>query len=170
MARAKEFNSQITENTNRKQDSKHQDFPTTSSCSRDYLRISSWDSYQDHDWSFSGRYLKLDCMMSQQVTLKFAEEPTLHNPCKTQNLQRLQRHSLLHNFHTLWETVNITPGRKSVELRRRGALMADFVSSWQWQYWVSKMEFGPDEKLPVRSVLQELWSKSELTISLPAVD
>ena len=32
------------------------------------------------------------------------------------------------------------------------------------------MEFGPDEKLPVRSVLQELWSKSELTISLPAVD
>ena len=106
MARAKEFNSQITENTNRKQDSKHQDFPTTSSCSRDYLRISSWDSYQDHDWSFSGRYLKLDCMMSQQVTLKFAEEPTLHNPCKTQNLQRLQRHTLMHNFHTLWGKVH----------------------------------------------------------------
>ena len=131
----------------------------------------AWDSDQDHDWSFSGRYLKLDCMMSQQVTLKFAEETALHNPCKTQNLRRLQRHTLMHNFHSLWEKVHDTPGRKSVELRRRGALMVDFVSSWQWQYWVSKMEFGPDEKLPVRSVLQELWSKSELTIiSLPAVD
>ena len=90
----------------------------------------AWDSDQDHDWSFSGRYLKLDCMMSQQVTLKFAEEPALHNPCKTQNLRRLQRHTLMHNFHSLWEKVHDTPGRKSVELRRRGALMADFVSSW----------------------------------------